>query len=735
MNRNRAVLPDLLAALVLALASVTWAQVTPVVQIPLAPTKIPQFVQPLPLPGGDIEAIVPNGGAVTLNTCEFQTTILPDNTLGKNIPAPKTWVWGYVKGAPSADCPTNKASYIGPVILNTRHTPTEVTYVNKLGTAATTNVLAYKTATDQTLMWADPLSAGVTNPGNPENNYCYEQAKMNPGLPPTGVCAGNYQGEIPAAPHLHGGEIPAALDGGPDAWWTATGIKGHGFYSKAGAANDAAIYRYPNGQEAAPIWFHDHTLGATRLNVYAGIAGGYVISDPANERADLPPLVPLVIQDRRFDTTGQLLLPNVGINPEHPFWIPEFVGDVIVVNGKAWPYLSVEPKRYRFLVLNGSNARAYELSLINKVTGVMGPALYTIATDQGYLDTPVKIDPNVKPNNKLVIMPGERYTVIVDFSAAAGQTLLLTNTAKTPYPAGAPVAGRTTGRVMQFNVSAAPVQDGSYNPATAAPGSLRVANRIARLADPLTGLYATTEAGTPITVHKVRRLTLNEVIAAGGPLEILMNNTPYTGEPRPDFEPIGTKWNTTHYSELPYEGETELWEIVNLTADAHPIHPHLVGFQLLNRQAFDLKAYDAAYNAAFPGGLYVPGYGPPGDYSCGSAQSPGEVACVYGGNPDVNPFLKGAPLPPLPSEAGWKDTVIAYPGQVTRMLIRFAPTHLPNDTLAADGFYDFDPNSGHGYVWHCHIIDHEDNEMMRPFSVVANTATTVQRKFVKGTDY
>ena len=160
-----------------------------------------------------------------------------------------------------------------------------------------------------------------------------------------------------------------------------------------------------------------------------------------------------------------------------------------------------------------------------------------------------------------------------------------------------------------------------------------------------------------------------------------------------------------------------------------------MAFQLLNRQAFDVKAYDAAYNLAFLGGgrdpatltaflpgVYMPGYGPPADYNCGLGLPPeGPISCVLGGNPDPLPFLVGLPIAPLPNEAGWKDTVIAYPGQITRFVVRFAPTTLPDTATRADGAaYDFNPNGGHGYVWHCHIIDHEDNEMMRPMSVEAN---------------
>jgi Putative multicopper oxidases len=211
----------------------------------------------------------------------------------------------------------------------------------------------------------------------------------------------------------------------------------------------------------------------------------------------------------------------------------------------------------------------------------------------------------------------------------------------------------------------------------------------------------------------------------GGPLEILVNNTDLPGTDRPDFTPITVDGLTTYYSELPQEGETEVWEVVNLTADAHPIHLHLVQFQLMNRQAFNVAKYETTYAAAFGGGVYRPGFGPPLDYHTGNARA-------LGGNPDVVPFLKGPAKPPEPNEAGWKDTVVMYPGQVTRIAIRWAPTGLPANTDPLDASYPFDPDGGHGYVWHCHIIDHEDNEMMRPTSVQAND---VDRIYVQGVDY
>ena len=681
----------------------------PVAQTPLAGSSIPQFVDPLP----SLDVILAGASPIELRMTEFKAQVLPNGS-------PKTWVWGYLQPGQSA-----RSTYLGPVIVAERGTPTEIKWVNDLGDTSHTRVKAWSDSTDQTMHWADPL--------NGEANACAES--VEPHNPPTGACALHYAGPIPGTPHLHGGEVPALIDGGPDSWFTSDGRHvGPAYYSEDGtAAKNYAIYRYPNVQEAAPIWFHDHTLGLTRLSVYAGLAGGYLITDPGDPPpANLPLPMPLIIQDRMFDTDGQLFFPAGAPftpNPEHPFWVPEFIGDTIAVNGKVWPYLEVEPKRYRFLFLDGSNARGYELFLTNPASKTMGPSIWQIGTDGGYLDRPVKIDPNAPKGalQRLLILPGERADVIVDFAGLApGTRLLLRNIAKAPYPGGEAPQGSTTGRVMQFRVVPSTGPDTTYDPASHAP----LRKPMVRLVDPAAGTLA-----SDVAVQKTRQLTLNEVIGEpsevggvtyeGGPLEILVNNTDLPGTDRPDFTPITVGGLTTYYSELPHEGETEVWEVVNLTADAHPIHLHLVQFQLMNRQAFDVAKYDTTYAAAFVGGVYRPGFGPPLDYYAGNARA-------LGGNPDVVPFLKGPLKPPAPNEAGWKDTVVMYPGQVTRIAVRWAPTDLPADTDPADASYPFDPDGGHGYVWHCHIIDHEDNEMMRPTSVQANEA---DRTYVQGVDY
>ncbi len=701
----------------------------------------------------------------TLKMCEFQAQVLPTG--------PATHVWGYRKGS----CPPRnetQATYLGPVFVTLRDRPTFIRYVNELprnpeawsGTNPEgTNVIAYRDSIDQTLHWAAP-------------NMKMCMSNMPPAL--HDLCTFPYRTSngamgIPAVPHLHGGEVPAELDGGPEAWFTSTGaMQGATYYSHPDpdyipADAPRAVYRYPNTQEAGPLWFHDHTLGATRLNVYAGLAGAYVLVDPAQ---NIPPslqdprlIVPVVIQDRMFDTNNELFFSsgtkgNIlwALNPEHPYWNPEFVGDTIAVNGKVWPYLEVEPKRYRFLFVNGSNARTYELFFTNVKSKINGPPIYVIGTDGGYLDSAQKIDPNaLKPApQKLVMMPGERYEVVVDFTGQVpGSTLVLKNVGKTPYPAGAtPIGG--LGQVLQVRVTCPPApatcgEGGlAYDPATTPEIRTVAAGRDDRIV-PLVNFAAGTVA-PGVTIQKTRALTLNEVMGMpvnavnpiddqptaypGGPLEILVNNTRYSGESarndpndpayRGDFLQLAQSDGRPFYSEMPEEGTTELWEIVNLTADSHPIHLHLVQFQLMNRQAFDVAKYNAAYAAAFPkvlgddgkplmigmntcsGGVYCPGYGPPLNYFGGAK---------LGGNPDVLSSLKSAPQPPSAQERGWKDTVQAPPGMVTRFVVRWAPTSAPAGSTTP---FPFDPSGGGGwfnYVWHCHIIDHEDNEMMRPDTV------------------
>ncbi len=773
-------------------ATATWQpEYTPQVHLDPAAIAAHQFESPLPVldvAGGSIQTILAGTGQVEIDMKEFKANMLPSGAVAGYS---GTWVWGYVK--PGTDVSAVRDTYTGPVVVATRGLPTEMKYVNDLGTTDTTHVLAYKYSTDQSLHWANPnmVDRYVPNP-------------FSPNIPAWLGTVDHYSGAIPAAAHLHGAEDPAAIDGGPDSWFLSDGsMVGPAFYSKGWdgkTPQNYAIYRYPNVQEAAPIWFHDHTMGATRLNVYMGLAGGYLLVDPnlklpaglnatglrggalGNSPND-DTLIPLVIQDRSFDTNGQLFFTGSGptdptnpsLNPQHPYWSPEFFGDTIAVNGKVWPSLNVKAQRYEFLTIDGSNARSYILSFQNTLdayapgytaadTNSATPTIWQVATDQGYLDKPVAVDP-------LVIMPGERAQFIIDFSGIdPGTNLVLHNFGPDaplnvfPVDPADQNDKATTGKVMQFKVVAgAPSTDSSFNPATADATIRSGDQQIVRLANPATGKLAAgvnpdlTRELTLVEIANENPTTVNGVTYTGGPLEVLVNNSTYDGlrplesnpnemklgklKPVNGGRPDGTgNWLT----EMPAEGTTEVWEIVNTTMDAHPIHTHLAQFQLLNRQSVNMgdfavsgSAYIDTYKAAFPGGSFIPAYGPPLQY--GPTKASGGK---YGGNPDVTPFLTGDAIPPNANEAGWKDTVMVPPGMVTRFVVRWAPTDLPVTAKPYDLHYAFVPNdlipgsngATFDYVWHCHIVDHEDNEMMRPDAVIPRAGVGV-REFRIGIDY
>nr|BBH95756.1 spore coat protein [Thermogemmatispora argillosa] len=706
-----------LLPLSLSMASRVSASVR-VAQTPLPGAEIPQFVEPLPTFAG---ARV-SGSHFQVRIVEFQQRILPASLYARLRPPfnAGTYVWGYqVDGRPP--------HYPGYTVEARHGVPMVVTYVNALPLAEQSKLLPLLTV-DQTIHWADPQE---------------QMGSMEP-----------FVGAFPVVVHLHGGENSSAFDGAPEAWFTADGRHGKGYSTYLPTAPNAAVYWYPNQQPATTLWFHDHTLGVTRLTLFSGLAAFYLIRDAYDTGQPNNPLglpagaheIELMIQDRQFDTRGQLLFPDgtppdqpTGLNGPppnpsiHPYWIPEFFGDVIVVNGKAWPYLNVEPRRYRFRFLNASNARFFQMRLIEARTEEPGPIFWQIGTDGGLLDRPVKLnDPQDPASPALLLAPGERADVLIDFAPYAGRTLLLTNSAPAPFPDGDPPDPATTGRVMQIRV-AWPLKepDTTYDPAHGLPlrGWLNRPPAIVRLANPTTGTLA---AG--VKPEAKRLLVLVEVEGPGGPVEVLLNNTKWSGVREGSQEPVSgahldRQGQGFYLTELPRVGATEIWEIANLTEDAHPIHIHLVQFQLLNRQALDVDGYRAHYDSLFPGGTYnglrsdgswgpiqyppgvfIPGYGPPLPYSRPNA------AGALGGNPDITPYLRGPLSLPEPGENGWKDTIRAYPGQVTRLVVRWAPITTPVDGVRpGQNLYPFDPTRGPGYVWHCHILDHEDNEMMRPY--------------------
>ncbi|MRR55010.1 MAG: bilirubin oxidase [Deltaproteobacteria bacterium] len=681
-------------------------------QVLLPGTSIPKFVEQLPV-AGDITVVnatpsvmlgIPSTPSYNIHMREFQAQILPVS-LGLG----PTWVWGYLTDGDVAAQPAVRPSYLGPVVVAQRETPAYPTYSNELPAGNVSNVQQLLPI-DMTIDWANPTGINCA-PDPITGDYTNLQCGT---LPP-------YLGPLPDAVHFHGAEVAPAFDGGPDAWFTQDN-------AQTGIGFPGSTYTYPNGQQEATLWFHPHGLGITRLNVYAGLAGGYILIDPDNPPLAAMPAfpqhdIPLIIQDRSFDTTGQLFY-NLASNPQpnptvHPFWIPEFIGDAIVVNGKTWPNLNVEPRQYRFRLLNGSNARFYDLSM-NK-----GVKFIAIATDNGYLVNAV-LTPNV------VIGPGERYEVIVDFSALrVGTKVVMKNVARTPFPGGARPTRNGTDTIMQFTV----VANASGLPNTT------IANGTPIRPTPLEPIATGFVAGTNIT----RQLTLNEVIGAGGPLELVINNSKFNlllnTSGCPAGSPPGSAAGVCRETELPAVGDTEIWEIINITADAHPMHTHLVSYQILDRTPFRATPWINQYDALLVGNGVLPGAGPPNPYSMKNADG------AIGGNPPINSLLNiGMRKLPLPYEMGWKDTAIMYPGEVTRIAIRWAPQDAPvtgaplcavptpPGTLptscvpqAGSNTYPFNPTeliNGVGYVWHCHILDHEDNEMMRNYTVMPTRQPT-----------
>jgi spore coat protein A len=393
--------------------------------------------------------------------------------------------------------------------------------------------------------------------------------------------AGADQPEVRAVVHLHGGKTPPESDGYPEDWIVP---------------GKSALYHYPNKQDAAMLWHHDHAMGINRLNIYAGLFGAYIIRDSVEDSLNLPAgkyEIPLLISDRLFTPEGQLFYPVSG--KANAPWVPEVFGDAMVVNGKIFPYLDVEARKYRFRVLNASNARFYHMSFAN------GATFSQIGTDQGLLPAPVSLE-------ALMIAPGERVDLVVDFSSHRDEEMILKSDAFV---------------VMQFRVSGEKVND-----ASSLPAALRPVPKIPES-----------------QAVKTRLLSLDEYVnRVAEPVLMLLN---------------GTYWHQP-ITENPALNTTEIWTLINPTDDSHPIHLHLVRFQILDRRRFETSAYMSKRDLKFT----------------------------------------GEPVPPDASEAGWKDTVRAEPGMVTRIIVRF------------EGY------AGR-YVWHCHILEHEDNEMMRPYEVIA----------------
>ena len=386
--------------------------------------------------------------------------------------------------------------------------------------------------------------------------------------------------QVRTVAHVHGARAPAASDGYPEDWF---------------APGHSALYHYPNAQDAATLWYHDHAMGITRLNIYAGLFGAFNVRDAEEQGLGLPSGdcdLPLILCDRLIAQDGQLYYP-VSDDPSAP-WVMQCKGNLTLCNGKLFPYFEVEPRRYRLRLINVANSSFFDLSLSHD------QPFQQIGSDQGLLSAPVE-------RARIELYPAERADVLVDFSALPGQSMQL----------------RQQGEgILEFRV-----RDRHRRDAAVLPASLRPVTRI-----------------DPASAVRDRVLTLEEVDDAGGnAMSMLLG---------------GRHWSDP-ITENPHQDSIETWSFVNLTGDAHPIHLHLVRFQVIERRPFDLFAWNAHRTLKYTG----PAQTPP------------------------------------PHETGWKDTVRADPGMVTRIAMRF----------------EGEPGR---YVWHCHLLEHEDNEMMRPYQLL-----------------
>ncbi len=655
----------------------------------LEPAAIPKFVTPLLVPPVMPRAgrIVQRGGKnvdyYEISMRQFQQQILP-----AALPATTVWGYGAVKTASKKGLLLHNAPSL--TIEASWNRPVRVKWINELVDAAG-NYLPHLLPVDPTLHWANPpggMSGRDARPDFTGKTYAPPAEFTDPATQYT-----QYTGPVPMVTHVHGAAgVQDDSDGYAEAWYLpaagnipagyATEGTWYEFFKGKAAANYAvtwepgsATFQYPNNQRASTIWYHDHTLGMTRLNVYAGPAGFFIIrGGPAGDDAVLdarsgaravlpgpapregdkfPPNktyfeVPLAIQDRSFNADGSLFYPDTreffdGIDGPYlpdtdisPIWNPEFFGNTIIVNGNTWPFLDVQQRRYRFRLLNGCNSRF----LILDFSAIPGVQVTQIGNEGGFLAAPV--DLTAVYGNRLLMAPAERADVIVDFTGVPAGNYILHNVGPDePFGGGIPgtdfpVADvDSTGQVMQFRVG----------PALAA--------------DPTTpAQFLVLPAIAPLPAETVTRsLALLERMSEyfDGPAEALLGTV--------EFDPATGVGMAMHrmwvepVTENPELGATEVWEFYNGTEDAHPMHIHEVMFEVVNRQ-------DIFVNEMMHTFEIVPG---------------------------------SVPVPPEPWEMGHKDTVIAYPGQVTRVRAQF--------------------NTPGQFVWHCHIVEHEDNEMMRPYRI------------------
>lgn len=501
-------------------------------------------------------------------------------------------------------------------------------------------IVAMKNRTTRVL-WRNNLPPGR---GSVADSHLLKVDKsLEMALPSRALPAGN----IPTVPHLHGSHVEPESDGHPEAWFTQNSTQRGGNWGKH-------LYEYENTQRAATLWYHDHAIGITRLNVYAGLAGAYILRDQRERMLVRNHVLPdddheveLIIQDRFFTDDGQLDLP-VATNPVNGVTASLF-GDFICVNGMPWPVLDVEPRKYRFRIVNGSDSRIKNLELNDA-----NASFLFVGTELGLLRQAIQ-------RRRVPIAPGERYDVVIDFTGFAGKEITMTNAGPggvfvgyrnaagvvtnnpddTPFGFGAPPNPASTGLVMKFRVG----KKRSFLPnATVQPGTI--------LGEPMEDLIATKTRG---------------VLAYQG-RDGYNRATEFLGS----MEHGTAEWHEKA-TEVVKLGDTEVWEFHNLSPVAHPVHIHLVDFQVIGRQPLSpFTKEDIALQMC--NGL------------------PATGARVTSGAEPI-----GVERPAEEYERGPKDTVIAYPNEVTRVVARFDK---PGE-----------------YIWHCHILHHEDHAMMRPLIV------------------
>jgi spore coat protein A len=643
----------------------------------LDPEDITKYASPLLIPPVMPRAhTIPQRGGKPIDYYEISMRQLSQQILPSGLPP--TTVWGY--GAVSRERGRGLLIHHAPslTIEAQRNRPVRVKWINEL-VDADGNYLPHLLPVDPTLHWANPPGGTSGRDARPEF-----------ATTPT-----RYTGPVPIVTHVHGAiGVGDESDGYAEAWYLPAAGNIPAGYATEGTWYDFfagkaltrfgvdwgagyATFQYPNSNRASTIWYHDHALGMTRLNVYAGPAGFYIVRGgpgdivldtrdnsmavlpgPAPKANDRFPSnktyyeIPIAIQDRAFNIDGSLFYPDTrayfdglvgpyipegGMEGFSPIWNPEFFGNTIMVNGNTWPFQVVEQRRYRFRFLNGCQSRFLILDF-NEIPGI---EVWQIGNEGGFLAAPVNM--TADHENRILMGLAERADVIVDFTnVPLGRHVLANVGPDEPFGGGVPGQGfevadpGTTGQVMEFRVVPAVAAD----PTTPAQ---------------FLGLPAITPLPAAV---RTRSLGLIEKAGTGedhegeeveGPIEAILG-TIEAGLP------VEHLWMDP-VTENPGVGDTEIWELYNATADAHPMHVHEVTFEVVDREGLVMDGED----------------------------------------PELPLRTNGSVTLPEPWETGFKDTVIAYPGQVTRIKATFAT-----------------PGQ---YVWHCHIVEHEDNEMMRPYRI------------------